>query len=247
MPLADHESQIEIGRPVKWVDGFGNHFFSLPAKLILLNWKVDNHEIGEQTEEAIADYLATNGLCNVKVRLNQYAVGGEWSRLFRNKGVAAGWRYTLGILTVSMYTIFPERLLAGFPFIGGGDHYNPYTNTISLYSDVPAIALHEGGHAKDFAGKSNRHWKGGYAALRLLPLVPLWQEGVASSDALSLLRSEGAARKERDAYPMLWGAYGTYVVGEVGRWTPLGPAISLGAAWTGKAMGWVRARFVPDP
>ena len=49
------------------------------------------------------------------------------------------------------YTAFPERIFAAFPFIGGGDHYNPYTNTINIYSDHRAIVLHEGGHAKDFA------------------------------------------------------------------------------------------------
>ena len=66
----------------------------------------------------------------------------------------AGWRYTIGILSVARYTIIPERLFAGFPipWIGsGGDHYNPYTNTVSIYSGNRSISLHEGGHAKDFS------------------------------------------------------------------------------------------------
>ena len=40
------------------------------------------------------------------------------------------------------YTIFPGRVF-------GGDRYNPFTNTINLYSDHPSIALHEAAHAKD--------------------------------------------------------------------------------------------------
>ena len=180
LELREGEPQIERGVPNAWVDGFGHYFFSLPSKLILLNWKVDNHDISDEVEQSLEQYLHANGLCNTKVRLNQYAPGGEWQRLFRNQEMPAGWRYTFGIISVSLYTIFPERLLAGFPFIGGGDHYNPYTNTVSIYSGSRPIVIHEGGHAKDFAGKENRQWKGAYAGLRGIPLLgipfTLWQE-----------------------------------------------------------------------
>ena len=79
------------------------------------------------TEASILEYLDANGLCNVKVRLNQYAPGGEWSRLVRNGEMPMAWRWTLGMLSVVFYTIIPERVFAG---LQGGDHYNPYTNTI---------------------------------------------------------------------------------------------------------------------
>lgn len=39
-----------------------------------------------------------------------------------------GWRYSIGMLSWLQYTLLPGRLF-------GGDHYNPYSNTISLYSD----------------------------------------------------------------------------------------------------------------
>ena len=255
LELRDGEPQIERGEPNAWVDGFGHYFFSLPAKLVLLDWRVDNHDISVETEQALRSYLATNRLCNVKVRLNQYAPGGEWQRLFKNRDMPGGWRFTLGLLSVTFYTIFPERLFAGFPFIGGGDHYNPYTNTISLYSDRRPIALHEGGHAKDFALREGRHWKGFYAGSRSIPfaglLVALWQEAVATNDALGFDVAHGDGADLRRAYRSLYPAYGTYVGGTAqqgasfftGGWVLY--AIQYGTIVAGHAVGQTRALFVP--
>jgi hypothetical protein len=242
LKLRPGEEQIERGRPHALVDGLGHYLFSLPSKLLLLDWKVGNHDISETTEADLREYLDANGLCNVKVRLNQYAPGGEWSRLARNREMPAVWRWTLGAVAVSMYTILPERLFAG---LIGGDHYNPYTNTISLYSNRRAIGIHEAGHSKDFAGKRNRHWRGAYAALRLLPLVPLWQEGAATADAISWERAHGSGRDEKAAYRSLYPAYATYVGGEVGRWYG-GPWITYAAAVPGHLAGWIRSFAVED-
>jgi hypothetical protein len=92
----------------------------------------------------------------------------------------------------------------------GGDHYNPYTNTLSLYSDDFAVALHEGGHAKDF---SRRTYKGLNAALYSLPGAALYYEGVATSDALTYLDDNCRFEDEKSAYKKLHPAYGTYVGG----------------------------------
>jgi hypothetical protein len=214
LQLREGEPQIERGRPNRWID-FGHYFFSLFSKLILLDWKVNNHNIPEDVEHSLEAYLHANGICNTKVRLNQYAPGAEWQRLFRNREMPAGWRYTIGLLTVSFYTIFPDRLLAGFPIIGGGDHYNPFTNTISLYSGSRPISLHEGGHAKDLMEIENRQAKGLYAGLRAIPVLGLplafWQEGVATSDALSFELATAGSGESKAAYRILYPAYGTYV------------------------------------
>jgi hypothetical protein len=240
--LRPGEEQIERGRPHKLVDGLGHYLFSIPSKLLLLDWKVDNHDISEETEAGLREYLDANGLCNVKVRLNQYAPGGEWSRLARNREMPLGWRWTLGLYTVTMYTILPERVFAG---LFGGDHYNPYTNTISLYSDRRAIGIHEAGHAKDFAQKRNRHWRGCYAALRLLPLVPLWQEGAATAEAISWERARGSGQDERSAYRKLYPAFATYVGGEIGRWYG-GFWVPYAAVVPGHVAGWARSFAVED-
>lgn len=152
--LLDEQPQIQRGEPRKIIDGFG-WVWGIPSKLLLWNRCVENHNITMETEAAIAGYLYDNDLPTVRVRLNQYRPGEDWSRLVRNKSVGAGWRYTVGALSVLGETIVPGRLF-------GGDHYNPFTNTVHIYSDVPAIALHEGGRAKDFA---RRKWKGTYGVV----------------------------------------------------------------------------------
>ena len=49
MALRAAEAQIERGRPVAFVDGMGHYVFSLPSKLLLLEWKTDNHRISRET------------------------------------------------------------------------------------------------------------------------------------------------------------------------------------------------------
>ncbi len=251
LPLRPGEEQIVRGVPNVFLDGIGHYLISLPSKIILLRWNVNDHDISPETEAALRAYLHENGLYNVKVRLNQYAPGGEWRRLSRNQDVGAFWRWSFGLITTTFYTILPGRFFAG---LIGGDNYNPYTNTINLYSDSVPIALHEGGHAKDFAEKSNRHWRGGYAALRILPLVPLWQEGVATNDALSFLYAKDDTVERKSAYRTLYPAFGTYVGsfgGEYGQYLPLGPSwvgfvIAYGPVVVGHIVGQSIAPFVHD-
>lgn len=238
--LREGESQIVRGRPVAFIDGLGHYVLSLPSKLILWNWKVDNHDISLETEEKIEQYLTDNDLYNVKVRLNQYAPGAEYRRLFKNRTVGAGWRYTLGILTVTSYTIMPGRAF-------GGDNYNPHTNTINIYSDHPSIVIHEGGHAKDTA---RRTYKGWYSVLRILPLVPLYQEAIATSDAIGYDREKCIVQEEKSDYKILYPAYGTYIAGEGLQWvdasTWVSYAVSFGGALIGHVVGRTKALFVQE-
>ncbi|MFM7059019.1 MAG: hypothetical protein ACKO2P_19080 [Planctomycetota bacterium] len=191
--------QIEHGRPNAFVDGFG-WVWGIPPKILLFDRRVENHRVSRTTEQALTKYLAHNELHSVKVRVNQYNPRDDWKRLTRNTAVGGGWRYTLGALSVAGETLFPGRLF-------GGDHYNPFTNTIHLYSDVPAIAIHEGGHAKDFA---TREWKGTWAAAYLIPGAPLWHESIATSDALTWLAEQDDPQALREGYHILYPAYGTY-------------------------------------
>lgn len=202
---ADTSQQIERGQPNQFLDSVG-WVWSIPDKIILWDRRIGNHCIGSQTESAIADYLTKNELTSVKVRLNQYHPGDDWRRLRANDSVGAGWRYTLGTISVLGETIFPGRVF-------GGDHFNPFTNTVHVYSDVPAVAVHEAGHSKDFA---QREWKGTYAAAYLIPGIPLYHEAKATNDALGYLLTESDEQTQRDAYEILYPAYGTYVGGAFG-------------------------------
>jgi hypothetical protein len=233
---ATKDAQIERGtrRPV--LDGAG-WVFGIPARIILWDRRVENHNVSESTEESIRRYLVDNDLEHVKVRINQYAPLDDWRRLRANKTVGWGYRATIGALSVAGEAILPGRLF-------GGDHYNPFTGTIHLYSDVPAIALHEGGHAKDF---TRRHHPGTYAVLTALPFGSLWPEAIATGDAIAYAGQQGDPELERETYRILFPAYGTYVGGSVGDFAaPVALPIYAGAVLAGHAVGRVRARLVPD-
>lgn len=238
LPLAEEESQLERGRPVPVIDGIG-WIVGIPSKVMLLSTRVDNHFVSHATEQSLQEYLDANGLDRVKVRLNQYDPPGEWKRLRGNKSVAPGWRYTLGTLATLGYTVIPGRIV-------GGDNYNPFTNTINLYSDHPAIALHEAGHAKDF---SQRTYKGTWAAAYLLPGVALRHEEIATSDALSYLAAEGRAAEQQAAYRILYPAYGSHIAGQINNFVPSPTSLAVTAACVvpGHLIGrWKASRIEPD-
>ncbi|HMO50187.1 MAG TPA: hypothetical protein PKE26_04985 [Kiritimatiellia bacterium] len=231
------EEQIVRGKPHRWLDKSDWIWpGSWLGKLILWDRRVDNHTIGEETEAIMLRYLEINDLQHVKVRLNAYHVRDEWRRLVANKSVGAGWRYTIGVLTWLHYTILPGRFF-------GGDHYNPWSNTIHLYSDIPAIALHEGGHAKDFA---NRKWKGAYGFVYIIPLVALYHEAIATSDALGYLLAEENVDLQREGYQIMYPAYGTYLGGGFEQVVPIwNPVMFIAGVIGGHIVGRAEARRLP--
>lgn len=207
---APAEPQFVRGRKNLVIDKLGHYVFSLPSKIILWNWSVDNHDISEENEEIFRQYMDANSLDTTLVRLNTYAPHKEFARLRKNKDVNGGYKYTLGVITVLFYTLIPDRLFAG---LVSGDHYNPYTNTINVYSNHPAILVHEAGHAKDFAQRSKR---GSYAFARLVPGIDLLQEYEASTDAIDYFYCRQDKTNELNAYPILMPAYATYAGGYLG-------------------------------
>lgn len=236
--LRPGEPQFERGRPYKVLDASDWIWpGSWLGKLILWNARVDSHEISTNTEAVLRDYLAVNELSNVKVRLNQYRPGDEWRRLFHNRAVGIGWRYTLGIFSVLSYTIMPGRFF-------GGDHYNAYTDSINLYSDIPAVVVHEGGHSKDWG---RRKYKGTHAFLYALPGAPLYYEAVATSDALGYLRETQPLELQKQGYNVLYPAYGTYVGGTLGQiiYDPYG-LYAMGMVIPGHIVGRIKSAHLPD-
>lgn len=230
--LLSPEPAIQWGERRPIVDGVG-WVLGIPSKIVLWDRRAENHRITVETEAAIEEYLRRNQLQTVRVRLNQYRPGEDWSRLTKNRAVGPGWRYTFGALSVLGETVFPGRIF-------GGDHYNPFTNTIHIYSDIPAVALHEGAHAKDFL---RRKWRGTYAAVYGLPLVPLYHESIASSDVVAYLEQFGDPSSRAEAARVLYPAYGTYVGSAAGNFLPeYSNPLYIGAVLTGHAIGRSKAR-----
>jgi len=196
-----------VGRPIKWLDTIG-WVIGIPSKILLWDRRMDNHKITEPTLDATAIYLEANELPHVKVRMNQYAPLQDLKRLRKNNTVGWPYRYTIGLLSVGGEAIFAGRVF-------GGDHFNPFTQTVHLYSDSPAIAYHELGHAKDF---SRRKWQGTYAIL--YGFVPSYHEVIASRDALDYVYD----RHDRDgiieANRLLYPAMGTYGGNALGYLSP---------------------------
>ena len=223
--------QIERGEPRPVLDTIG-WVIGIPDKIILWDRRVANHDISLESEAAIAEYLAVNDLSTVKVRLNQYAPLDDWRRLRANTAVGFGWRYTVGTLVWLGETIFPGRVF-------GYDHFNPFSNTVYVFSDAPAIGLHESAHAKDFA---RRKYKGTYAAIYFLPGVPLWHEARATRDVLGYLDATSDVEAQAEAYRLLYPAYGTYVGDAGSNLIPgYGWGIYLGSILTGHLVGRVKA------
>ena len=209
-----NDQPIEIGEPNVILDSVG-WAVGIPSKLSLWNRRVDSHKVGEKTLSAVADYAADSGLDHVKVRVNQYAPHRDWKRLRANRTIHWLPRYTLGILSLGYETIAPGRIV-------GGDHFNPFTQTVHLYSDIPAIAYHELAHAKDF---SRRAHQGTYAFA--YTLIPIWSETIATQEALSYLADTGDRNEIADAVDILYPAYGTYAGGVASRFVSDSGAIPI--------------------
>jgi hypothetical protein len=240
VPLPPGEPQISQSAPNKFLDA-SDWFWpgSLLSKLILWNARVDSHQFSKKTEDVLREYLRANNLTNVKVRINSCNVGGELMRTLHNRAVGAGWRYTFGMFAWLQYTIMPGRFF-------GGDNYNPYSNTINLYSDIPAVALHEAGHAKDFG---RREYKGTYSFAYMIPFFNLYPEALATRDALSYLRAEGSLQDQKTGYNTLYPAYGTYVGSGVGDWMafPWNYVAMAAGVIPGHIAGRIRSATLPEP
>jgi uncharacterized protein YceK len=198
--------QVQRGRPVLLVDALGNVLAIIP-KIVLWDWRVADHAISPETESYVVSYLDSHQqqVGGTQVQLNQYAPHHDLARLARNRKIAWPYRLILGLPTTLVFDVLlPGRL---FPW---GDYYNPWTDTVHLYSDHPAVGLHEIGHSYDI---NRRRFKGTYAAIRMVPFVDLFQEMQATGEAIDYLRETGDRPQELRSYKILYPAFGTYAGG----------------------------------
>lgn len=194
---------VKEGIRIAPIDWLGN-LFGIFDKLIIWNWRIKRHNISPATKQAVQDYLEVNGdvLGNVAVQLNRYAPQDEWRRLVTNKGVYWLNRLIFGTLTVLVFdTLLIDRIF-------GGDRYNPYTHTVHIHSDLPSIALHELGHARDY---SEKRYRGSYALFRFVPFGTQYEEYRASEMAFDYLWQNELTDIEQEAYRVLYPALGTYM------------------------------------
>lgn len=198
--------QIVRGRAYALLDGIGD-VFGVANKLALWDRRADNHRVSPSTEMAVATYLREHQLNRTLIRVNQYDPIDEWKRLMANDSISPGWKYTFGAYDWLKYTLIPGRLV-------GGDWYNPFSDSIHLYSDIPSIGLAKAAYAKDVY---SRDYPGTYAAGQDVPIFGMWHETLANQDVLRYLKRRGnsasVAEAERILYPDYGGAWGAQVLG----------------------------------
>lgn len=222
--------EFEYGEPHKVLDGIA-WTTGLFARILTLNRSVNKHEISDETEIKIATYLDENDLNDVLVSVNQYDPKGQWRRLRETRQVGALWRYSFGTMTLVQYTLLPGRVF-------GGDYYNPFTNTLYVNSDVPAVVLHEAAYAKDV---HSRHFPGTYASINELPLIGAWRHVVGINDILGYAQLNDDWDVERETYCVVYPQMGIYSTALTGSFVPFwdGMIITVASAAAGHATGHV--------
>jgi hypothetical protein len=159
---------------------------NLPAKLIFFSKDVGNYP-RENTQKYISKYVAESGLENTTIRIGHNSVVKDVARLFKDeklKDISLLGRIFLGI---------PATLLGGlYSKLTRADYYNPFTKTAVIYSDVPAIAVHELAHAKDYqtVGKPTL-----YSLFRATGIGALYQEIKASVMAHKYIKEKDKNEK----------------------------------------------------
>jgi hypothetical protein len=225
---ASSKVEVEHGKPNRFLDGIG-WVVGIPEKVLLWDRRVDNHEIGERTEGDVVQYLAENNLDDVKVRVNQYAPIDEWRRLRQNTSVSPLARYTFGTVHWIGYTVLPDRIF-------GGDKYNPYTNSISVSSDVPSLAVREAAYAKDV---HERQHPSLYAVSQELPGLSLWHDTRATKSTLNYYESARTPDEGQEANRILTPRYGADVGGAVDSVVRVAPIGTVTGALVGHAVALV--------
>ena len=219
---------IQYGTPNETLDKIG-YIVGFPARLLTLNKNVNNHNISPETLAKLQTYLAENDITDVYVSVDRYEPKDQWKRLRENDKISPFWRYSVGAITCLGYTVLPNRVF-------GGDRYNPFTNTLNLSSDVPAMVLAEAAYAKDIHGQTH---PGAYASIvNDLPSLTVWRQTRATSDIVAYARIHGDWTTEKQTYQVLYPQIGVGCIGPIGFFVPVvGPVLDLGGAVAGHVAG----------
>ena len=237
---------FDYGVPNKTLDRIG-YVVGFPARLLTLNKNVNNHHVSPETLDKLRVYLEENDITDVYVVVNKYDPKDQWKRLKDNDRISPFWRYSVGAITWLGYTVHPNRIF-------GGDRYNPFTNTLNLSSDVPAMVLAEAAYAKDIHGQ--RH-PGAYATIvNDLPILTALRQARATSDVVGYARLQGDWTTEKQAYQVMYPQISVGCIGPAGLFVPVvGPFMDLGGAVAGHVAGRTvaavlesrRPKTSPDP
>ena len=205
--------QIERGKPRPLIDAAGR-LLGLPNRIAIGDARVDNHNISRETELEITNYLEQNGLNSVLVRSNQYAPASELKRMIDNDKIRPFWKLTFGSYNLLKYTLLPGRLT-------GGDWYNPYSDSLHVYSDSSILGIAQATYADDVRNRVN---PGAYAAIKDIPLAGLGHETTATKLAIQWYE-ESSPQDYQAAQDILYPNYGASVGGQLASFFPYGEVV----------------------
>jgi len=173
---------------------------SIDEKIMFGSTKWGRRPSQETVDQVVKNVEQNEYLKNATIRFDHAAPITDTLRLFTDKRLKEEVPLYMRWLSV------PETLIGGFlSYLFRQDHYNAATHTVHVYSDIPAIALHEVGHADNYAGKY--HFRLPYAVLGSIPIIGLIQEGIASKYAHQYLPESQKYQTGRFLFP----AFGTYI------------------------------------
>lgn len=216
---------VQRGRPNALLDGVG-WVVGTPTKLAIWDRRADNHDVSQETETALLSYMDTNSLNGSLVRINQYDPWGEWKRLTSNRTVSPGWRYTAGVYSQLKYALLPGRIF-------GGDWYNPFTDTVHVYSDITPLVISRTAYAKDVR---SRRYPGTYAVTQALPFIGMMHHTLAVADAQDYVDQYGSQAEQEESHGVLYPDYGGSWGSQIAGFVPFGAPIGR---LTGAAVGHV--------
>ncbi|MGN6134418.1 MAG: hypothetical protein ACTHOU_07940, partial [Aureliella sp.] len=181
------------------------------------------------------EFLVLNELCDVNIDVRQYDPAEQWRRLRENERIHPFWKYTAGSITHLQYAWLPGRV---FRY----DKYNPYTNTLSINSTSPSMAVYEAAEAKIVR---DRRYPGTYLAGCYLPVFPLVHDVRVANDVLSYARLRQEWELEKQLTPQIYAAFGSDLVSQATSLVPTAsylpfyykPLLALGGRAAGSASG----------
>ena len=150
------------------------------------------------------EFLILNELVDIKIDVGEYDPAEQWRRLKANDRIHPFWKYSFGTVEHLKYAWIPGRV---FHY----DKYNPYTNTLSIHSTRPSMAVYESAEAKIIR---DHRFPGAYLAVCSLPIAPLFKDVRVANDVLSYARTRQEWDLERELYPQIYSAYGSDLVSQ---------------------------------
>ncbi len=184
------------------------------ARKLFRREELNTAEIEAERAEAIQvaqQYLQVNELNDVAIDVRRYEPAEQWQRIQENNRIAPFWKATGGTLSFLSYALIPRRALHS-------NHYDPFSNTLSLNSTRSTSAIYEAAMAKQF----RRHpMLGTYAMLQYVPVVPLAHHSYVSSDVLTYTMVTEQTELQHELYPAVYARLGGAAVSETLSLTPL--------------------------